>query len=898
MTRHDTSAARIREEFLRFFEERGHQRVASSSLIPAQDPTLLFANAGMNQFKDVFLGRETRPYRRAATSQKCMRVSGKHNDLEQVGRTPRHHTFFEMLGNFSFGDYFKKEAIEYAWDLMTRVFALPEERLLVTIYRDDEESFRAWHEGIGLPPERIVRLGEQDNFWSMGDTGPCGPCSEIHYDRGARFGCGGPACGPGCESEGCERYMELWNLVFMQFDRQPDGGLKPLAKTGVDTGMGLERLASVLQGVDSNYETELFKPIVDAAEALARRDGGWDPSKEHREDRVALHVMADHVRAMTFLISDGAVPGNDGRGYVLRRIMRRAIRFGRTLGLERPFLCELSGAVIDIMKDPYEELVAHRDLVAQTARREEERFAETLAVGLVKVEGLARSLSAEKRTVIPGAEAFRLYDTFGLPLDLIRDVAHGWHLGVDEAGFGTAMEEQRERSRRGMKETVSAVPAVAARLPARQIAFVGHETTVLETSRVLALVRGDSLVDELKAGEEGQVLLDRTPFYAEGGGQIGDTGFLTARAGVAFVRDTQAPLPALNLHAAVVREGRMRVGDEVRAEVDRDRREAVTRGHDATHLLHAALRDVVGLHVKQAGSLVNPDRFRFDFSHYAALSDDILAQVEDEVNDVIRQDLPIRTSVMPLDEALRRGALAFFGDRYGDMVRVVEVPGFSMELCGGTHARSTGSIGVLKVIQERGIAAGVRRIEALAGEQALRQAREDQALVGRVQATLNVDRQRLHDALQRVLEQNRALQREIEQMKIAMAAGGAAGAEEEIAEVAGVKVLVRGPQEGLDKDAVRALVDRNRQRLPSGVIVQWAVRDDRVTVTASVSRDLIPPLHAGDIVKELARLFDGRGGGKPDMAEAGGRSPGDLKGVRGRTLEVVEKVIRRAGAAR
>ncbi|MEK7799992.1 MAG: alanine--tRNA ligase-related protein, partial [Acidobacteriota bacterium] len=502
------------------------------------------------------------------------------------------------------------------------------------------------------------------------------------------------------------------------------------------------------------------------------------------------------------------------------------------------------------------------------------------------------------KSIIPGAEAFRLYDTFGLPLDLIKDVAHGWHLGVDEAGFGKAMDEQRERSRRGMKETVSAVPAVVARLPARSIAFVGHQTIVLETARVLALVRGDSLLDELQAGEEGQVLLDRTPFYAEGGGQVGDTGFLTAPGGVALVRDTQAPLPGLNLHAVLVQEGRLRPGDDVRAEVDRRRREAVMRSHDATHLLHAALRDVVGLHVKQAGSLVNPDRFRFDFSHYAALSDEILAQVEDEVNDVIRQDLPIKTSVMPLDEALRRGALAFFGDKYGETVRVVEVPGFSMELCGGTHARSTGSIGVLKVIHERGIAAGVRRIEALAGGQALRQAREDQALVGRVQATLNVDRQRLHDALQRVLEQNRALQREIEQMKIAMAAGGAAGAEDEIAEVAGVKVLVRGPQEGLDKDAVRALVDRSRQRLPSGVIVQWAVRDDRVTVTASVSRDLIPPLHAGEIVKELARLFDGRGGGRPDMAEAGGRSPEDLMGARGRTLEAVERVIRRVGTAR
>ncbi|OLE67062.1 MAG: alanine--tRNA ligase [Acidobacteria bacterium 13_1_20CM_2_68_7] len=898
MTGNPRTSTWIREEFLRFFAERGHQRVPSSSLIPAQDPTILFTNAGMNQFKDVFLGRETRPYRRAASSQKCMRVSGKHNDLEQVGRTPRHHTFFEMLGNFSFGDYFKKEAIEYAWDLMTRVFGLPKERLWVTIYRDDEESYQVWRGGIGLVAETILRLGEKDNFWSMGDTGPCGPCSEIHYDRGPRFGCGKATCGPGCESQGCERYMELWNLVFMQFDRQPGGELKPLAKTGVDTGMGLERIASVLQGVDSNYETDLFRPIVAAAEALAARDGGWRPPG-HAEDRVALQVIADHVRAMTFLISDGAVPSNDGRGYVLRRIMRRAIRFGRTLGLERPFLWELSGTVIDVMKNPYEDLVAHGDLIAQTARREEERFAETLAVGLAKVEELAHGLSAGKRAVIPGPEAFRLYDTFGVPLDLIKDVAHGWHLTVDETGFENAMQEQRERSRRGMKQTASAAPAVAARLPVRQIEFGGYETTLIEGARVLALVRGDALVDELAAGEEGQVLLDRTPFYAEGGGQVGDTGFLTASTGVAFVRDTQAPLPGLNMHSVVVREGRLRAGDRVRAEVDRGRREAVMRGHDATHLLHAALRDVVGLHVKQAGSLVNPDRFRLDFSHYAALSADILEQVEDEVNDVIRRDLPIRTSVMPLDEALRRGALAFFGDKYGDQVRVVEVPGFSMELCGGTHAASTGSIGVLKVTQERGIAAGIRRIEALAGEEALRRAREDGALVERVQTTLNVDRRGLHESLQRVLEQNRSLQREIDSLKLQMAAGGgAAGGEEEIREVAGVKVMVRGPQEGLDKDAVRALVDHSRSRLPTGVIVQWSVRDDRVTVTVSVSRDLIPPLHAGEIVKELAGLFDGRGGGRPDMAEAGGRRPGDLKAARGRTLEMVERVIRKVGAAR
>ncbi len=891
------TGARIRETFLDFFARAGHQRVASSSLIPVQDPTILFTNAGMNQFKDVFLGRETRPTKRAVTAQKCMRVSGKHNDLEQVGRTPRHHTFFEMLGNFSFGDYFKKDAIAYAWELLTGVFGLPPDRLVVTVFREDDEAYDLWREGVGVPAARIARLGEKDNFWSMGDTGPCGPCSEIHFDQTGVCAKGLKDCDPGHD---CGRFMELWNLVFMQFDRQKDGTLKPLQRRGVDTGMGLERITAVLQDVKSNYDTDLLKPIVLAARATAVREGGWKPAPqgEAEPDRVAFQVIADHVRAMTFLMSDGVVPSNDGRGYVLRRIMRRAIRFGRALGIDKPFLGDLSGTVIKVMESAYPELVAHGALVATMARREEERFAETLAVGLQKIEALAQQLTSLGRTLVPGAEAFKLYDTFGLPIDLIRDVAQAWSLEVDEPGFQRAMEEQRERSRKGMKETGGSAQGVVAALPVESSEFQGYEATRLEGVSVLALVRDERLVDALGAGDEGQVLLDRTPFYAEGGGQMGDTGFLTGTEGVAEVRDTQAPRPRLSLHAVVIREGHLRVGDRVVAEVDRPRRLALMRSHDATHLLHAALRDILGTHVKQAGSLVQPDRFRFDFSHYAALSDEILRQVEDEVNDVIRQDLPIRATVLPFDEALRRGALAFFGDKYGEVVRVVEVPGFSMELCGGTHAASTGSIGLLKLTQERGIAAGVRRVEALAGEGALRELREDRRTVDRFQTALNVERPRLHETLARLLDQNRALQRELDRVKVAMAAGGAGGgADDELRDVDGIQVLVRGPQEGLDKDAIRQLVDKSRGRLPSGVIVQWALRDDRVSVTASVSRDLIPRLHAGEIVKEIARLFDGRGGGKPDLAEAGGKKPGDLKAARERTFEAVASAIRRAGAA-
>jgi len=888
----------IRESFLAFFETKGHQRVASSSLIPAQDPTLLFTNAGMNQFKDVFLGKETRPYGRAASSQKCMRVSGKHNDLEQVGRTPRHHTFFEMLGNFSFGDYFKKEAIAFAWELLTSDswLGLDPNRLWVTVFREDDEAFDIWRTERAVPEGRILRLGEEDNFWSMGDTGPCGPCSEIHVDRGPGSGCGRPECNPGHD---CGRFMELWNLVFMQFDRQADGTLKALARKGVDTGMGLERIASVLQGVESNYDTDLLRPIVEAAERIALEQGGRaSPGSDAAARKVGLQVIADHVRAMTFLMSDGVVPSNEGRGYVLRRIMRRAISFGRDLGVEEPFLCVLSGTVIDVMKDHYGELEAHRATIAGMARREEERFAETLAVGEARLRNALERLVQEKKTILPGPEAFKLYDTFGLPLDMIRDGAQKRRMTVDEAGFEKAMEEQRERSRKGMKETAAAVSGVVGRLPLREVGFLGYDATRVEGARVLALIRADRLVEELTAGEEGQVLLDRTPFYAEGGGQVGDTGFLTAGGGVAEVRDTQAPVRGLNLHVVVVREGRLRTGDSLLAEVDRERRQAVMRGHDATHLVHAALRDVVGTHVKQAGSLVSPDRFRFDFSHYAPLSEEILRQVEDEVNDVIRQDLPILASTMPLEEALRRGALAFFGDKYGEVVRVIEVPGFSLELCGGTHASSTGSIGLLKVTQERGIAAGIRRIEALAGRGALQELREDRRVVDRLQGTLNVERRKLQETLARLLEQNRALQREVEELKVSAAAGGNGPADDELRDVSGVKVLVRGPQQGLDKDALRALVDRSRARVPSGVIVQWGLRDDRATVTASVSRDLIPPLHAGEIVKELAALIDGRGGGRPDMAEAGGRNSEAVRTARERTFEIVEKVIRRAGAGR
>jgi alanyl-tRNA synthetase len=901
----------LRAAFLDFFARRGHTVVPSSALVPARDPTLLFSNAGMNQFKDVFLGVETRSYTRAASSQKCMRVSGKHNDLEQVGYTPRHHTFFEMLGNFSFGDYFKKEAIQSAWELLSGppssgCFGLDPGRLQVTVFRDDDDAFGFWRKDVGVPKERISRLGEKDNFWQMGDTGPCGPCSEIHYDRGKdkREGeCSQPGCGPGCE---CGRFMELWNLVFIQYDRQPDGALAPLKRTGVDTGMGLERIASVLQNVDSNFDTDLFRPILERILELANERGEFKKKRLEElnlDERRWVQVIADHVRAMTFLMSEGVTPSNERRGYVLRLIVRRALRHGRHLGIERPFLCDLSGTVIDGMaapwidergeehESPYHDLVAHREAIARMARREEERFAATVAVSVRMAEEKAQEWSRAGRKEFPGEEAFRLYDTFGLPLDMIRDVARDYRLNLDEGVFERALAEQRERSRRGIKESAGAtVSGALARLPEKRVEFLGYELTRVEGARIVAILRGEALVDELSAGEEAQVLLDRTPFYAEAGGQVGDTGFLTAAGGVGEVLDTQAPLPRLNLHKVAVREGRLRAGDAILAEVDQARREAIRRSHTATHLAHAALRDIVGTHVKQAGSLVNPDRFRFDFSHYAALTPEIVRQVEDEVNDVIRQDLPIRVNVLPLDEALRRGALAFFGDKYGEQVRVVEVPGFSMELCGGTHTPSTGVIGLFKVIQERGTAAGVRRIETLSGEQALRQFQGQQSVLQDLGSALGVEPAGLTESVRRLQQSAKALQREVESLRLKLAEGAGSTAQEPVLEVRGLKVLVKKVS-GLDRAGMRSLTDRLKQKLGSGVVVLGQVEGEEASLLVAVTRDLASRVSAGAIIRQLAPIVGGRGGGRDELAEAGGKQGGQLDQALAEVGPAIEKVV-------
>ncbi|MEE9218241.1 MAG: alanine--tRNA ligase [Acidobacteriota bacterium] len=885
-------SAEIRSRFLSFFKELGHTIVPSSGLVPADDPTLLFSNAGMNQFKEMFLGRETRSYMRAVSSQKCMRVSGKHNDLEQVGYTPRHHTFFEMLGNFSFGDYFKKETIRFSWELLTGArsdgcFELSGDALWATVFEDDEDSYRVWTREVGLPAERVLRLGEKDNFWSMGETGPCGPCSEIHHSDPARIerSCTQKNCAPGCE---CGRFLELWNLVFIQYDRQDGGKLAALKRTGVDTGMGLERIASIVQNVRSNYETDLFTPILDQTRAVARNCGRWRPGS-HPDEDFWLRVIADHVRAMTFLMAEGVSPSNEGRGYVLRRIMRRAIRHGRHLGIERPFLCDLSATVIEVMKPAYEDLVSHAEAISEMARREEERFAETVAVGLQRAEALAHELNASKKSEFPGREAFKLYDTFGLPLDMIRDVVAEYKLRLDEASFHRALEEQRARSRSRMKETAACEGAVVERLGLQRSEFVGYEKTELEDARVLALLRGEDRVEELRSGERGQVLLERTPFYAESGGQVGDTGFLTTSAGVAEVTDTQAPVPGLHLHAVRVRQGCLRDGDTVQARVDRPRREALARSHTSTHLVHAALRDLVGTHVKQAGSLVRPDRLRFDFSHYLALSDEILRQVEDQINDIIRQDPPVRTYILPLDEALRRGALAFFGDKYGEQVRVVEIAGYSTELCGGTHVSSCGELGLAKINLERSVSAGTRRVEALCGDEALRRFQSQTGVLEALGEALGVEPERMLESVRRLQQNARTLQRQVESLRLELAEGMVSGGGEPVRHVRGFKVLVREVS-GLDRAAMRTLTDRLKQRLGSGIVVLGQKEGEAASLLVAVTRDLSSRLSAGAIIRELAPIVGGRGGGRHELAEAGGKLGGELDRALAEVDQIIEKV--------
>ena len=844
----------LRRAFLDFFAQHEHEIVASSPLVPGNDPTLLFTNAGMVQFKDVFLGDDERSYVRAASSQRCVRAGGKHNDLENVGYTARHHTFFEMLGNFSFGDYFKREAINYAWDFLTGTLGLPPERLWVTVFRDDDEAADIWLEEVKVDPARFSRMGEKDNFWAMGDTGPCGPCSEIFYDHGPGVA-GGP---PGSPDEDGDRYVEIWNLVFMQFDRSADGELKKLPKPSVDTGMGLERIAAVMQGVHSNYEIDLFANLIEAvAETLDVPNDGSS----------SLNVIADHIRACAFLITDGVLPGNEGRGYVLRRIIRRAIRHGKKLGHDELFFHKLVAPLAKEMGEAYPELVEAQAHVEKVLEKEGQRFAETLHHGMEILEEAIARLDGKR---LPGDLVFKLYDTYGFPVDLTADIARERGLRVDEPGFEEAMTGQRERARAASKFGVAADGTVRTDVESE---FSGYEGTQ-ETSRVVALFKEGDETDVLAAGDKGAVILSSTPFYAESGGQIGDTGNLIGIEKRFVVTDTQKSANA-NVHYGEVETGEIRVGDELDAMVDDERRQAIRLNHTATHLMHAALRSVLGEHVIQKGSLVAPDRLRFDFSHYEAVTPEQLAEIEALVNTEIRKNIAAETRLMSYDDAVEAGAIALFGEKYDDKVRVLRLGDFSMELCGGTHVERTGDIGLFKITSEGGVAAGIRRIEAVTGQGALDWIDANQHKLATVAALLKAQPDQTVAKVEQLLQRTKHLERELAQARQALVTGQAVDHSENIQEIAGIKVLATR-MDGADAKTLRDAVDRFKDKLESGIVVVGSVDDGKVRLAAGVTRDNTDRIRAGDLIKSVAEQVGGKGGGRPDFAQAGGSNPAAL----------------------
>ncbi|APC08841.1 alanine--tRNA ligase [Neomoorella thermoacetica] len=876
----------LRERFLKFFASKGHTIVHSSSLVPANDPTLLFTNAGMVQFKDVYLGLDRRPFTRATTAQKCVRAGGKHNDLDTVGRTARHHTFFEMLGNFSFGDYFKREAITYAWEFLTRVLELPPERLWVTVYQEDDEAYQLWQEIAGIPAERIVRMGEKDNFWAMGDTGPCGPCSEIIYDRGPEHACSSTPCALGaCD---CDRWLEIWNLVFMQYERDSNGNLSPLPRPSIDTGMGLERVASVLQGVDSNFDTDLIAPLIKAVEKITGRT--YDPG----EAGFPFRVIADHARSCTFLIADGILPGNEGRSYVLRRILRRAARFGKALGIDEPFLYRLVDTVVAIMGGAYPEVAEQQEHIARVIEQEEIRFHETLNDGLKVLNGILERARQEGREVVSGLEAFTLYDTYGFPLDLTEEIAGEGGFKVDRDGFEKAMAAQRERAR-AAREDVKAYDFALAFAGALEdisgTAFTGYDQ-LEDKGTVLALFQEGARVTSLEANATGYVVLDRTPCYPEGGGQVGDRGELKWSGGQARVEDTRRLPDGKIVHQIKVTAGTLVVGQEVEIAVDRERRQATARNHTVTHLLHRALKNILGEHVNQAGSLVTPERLRFDFTHFAPLTGEELRAVEAEVNQKILANLPVTTLETSYQEAKAMGATALFGEKYGERVRVVKIDAYSMELCGGTHLGSTSEAGSFRLVSESGIGAGVRRVEAVTGEAALEMALQDRQELATIAGLLKVPPAQATQRVRHLLEQNKENERELAQLRNELASYTIDKLLDRVQEVAGVPVLPARVQI-TDPEALREMAERLRSRLGSGVVILGSQHDGRVNFVAMVSKDLVQRgIHAGNLLREVARIASGGGGGRADMAQAGGKDPGKLDQALAYSLKVVAAQVR------
>ncbi|MFN3323868.1 MAG: alanine--tRNA ligase [Bryobacteraceae bacterium] len=875
----------IRQKFLDYFAQRGHRVVRSSSLVPADDPTLLFTNAGMNQFKDVFLGREKRDYSRAASSQKCVRAGGKHNDLENVGYTRRHHTFFEMLGNFSFGDYFKADAIAFAWELITKEYCLPKDRLYVTVFREDDEAEELWQMVAGVSKDRIFRLDEKDNFWQMGETGPCGPCSEIHYDLGI------DAAEPGREHEQFPddaggRFVEIWNLVFMQYDRSAEGVLTPLPRPSIDTGMGLERVAAVLQGKLSNYDCDLLHPIVTHAAELF----GVTPGDDPRVD-TALRISADHSRATAFLIHDGVLPSNEGRGYVLRKIMRRAMRHGRMSGMQEPFLYKLTGFVAELMRPAYPELMESIQRIARVVKDEEHRYATTFQVAEKVFQEEAKSAAGR---VLPGAAAFKLYDTYGLAFDEQEDMAREYGLQIDRGGFESEMEKQRERARASWKgaEKAQVAPVYQELLEKGRTEFLGYQELETRESRVLGLIVNQQAVPNVGPNSEAELVLDRTPFYAESGGQVGDRGALySVETGekVAEVETAYAPVPGLTV-LKIRSLGPVHLDDLVIARVDPALRKATMRNHTATHLLHASLRRVLGTHVKQAGSVVEPGRLRFDFTHYTAMDPEELETVERLINEQILANTQVQTDLMELDQALSTGAMALFGEKYGDRVRVVSIPEFSRELCGGTHVNRTGDIGLCKIVYEGSISAGVRRIEAITGEGALRRFQEISASLGKVAQLVRTSEPELVEQAEKLIQQQRALERQLDQLKEKLAHSQVAGLEQKARVIKDVKVLA-AQVEGLDRQQMRSIADSLRNKWKTAVIVLASAEDSNVAIVSAVTKDLTAKVHAGKLAGSLAQAVGGKGGGRPDMAEAGGKDPSALPGALESVYTAVEGML-------
>jgi len=869
----------LRKQFLDYFSKHQHQVVRSSSLVPSDDPTLLFTNAGMVQFKRIFLGEEKRDYTRATTSQKCVRAGGKHNDLENVGYTARHHTFFEMLGNFSFGDYFKEAAIEFAWDLLVNGYGLPKEKLWVSIYLDDDDAWDIWQRRMGVPEERILRLGEKDNFWSMGDTGPCGPCSEIHIDRGESAGCGRPDCQVGCE---CDRFLEIWNLVFMQFNRDGAGKMSPLPKPSIDTGMGLERIAAITQNTRTNYETDLIFPIIQKTEALCGHAYGASETSD-----VAMKVIADHSRSAAFLIGDGVLPSNEGRGYVLRRILRRAIRYGRQIGLTRPFLHETAGVVFDIMHPAYPELKEAAAFICNVLRNEEVRFSETLDNGLRLLNDTLGELKAKGEKSIPGSFIFKLYDTYGFPVDIVRDVVHGEDFSIDQAGFDAAMATQKAQSRSvaAFSETGEALRRLTAEGFLSE--FLGYHQQEA-VSEVVLLVREGQAVAEGAAGDTLEVVTRKTPFYGAAGGQVGDTGQIQSDSAALRVTDTVKDPTGLIVHRAVVESGTLRTGDTVTLTVDAAARADTARNHTATHILHSVLREVLGSHVKQAGSLVAPDRLRFDFTHFSQIEPETLDRIEALVNARIRENAPVDTVEMGVEEAMASGATALFEEKYGDRVRVISLGGFSRELCGGTHTRRAGDIGLFKILGETSVASGVRRMEAVTGAAALGHVQGSEAVLARLSRLLKEKPESIGPRVEKLLGQQRALEKELTQLKAHIAGKAADDVSADIQDVGGIRVVAK--KVSVDSPAaLRDLADKFKDRIQSGVVVLGCVAGAKVLLVAVVTRDMAGKgkLHAGNIIREVAGVVGGGGGGRPDMAQAGGSKPEKLDEALARVPQIV-----------